>query len=132
MPPADGACQALETIKNDSAGHLVVSDIVMPEMKGTRLIGEVALLSPQTASLLMTDHGINAVDVPDGVPVLDESFATRELLSVVQASLAQSVQLSAEIRHECERSAKLLRRSKRLFSEVAETVRKARELRRSR
>jgi len=86
--PANGPRQALEIIKNNPPVHLVVSDIEMPEMKGTQLIRAVAQLSPQTASLLMTGH-INPVDVPDGVPVLKKPFSKQVLLSAVQAVLAR-------------------------------------------
>src|SRR5215831_18957789 len=64
--PADGARHALEIIKNDPPVHLVISDIAIPEMRGTQLIREMARLSPQTAGLLMTGHSIKQVDLPDG------------------------------------------------------------------
>jgi CheY-like chemotaxis protein len=86
--PASGPHQALEIVKNSPPVHLVVSDIEMPEMKGTQLIRAVAQLSPQTAGLLMTGH-INPVDVPDGVTVLKKPFSKQDLLSAVQTILAR-------------------------------------------
>jgi two-component system response regulator (stage 0 sporulation protein F) len=83
--PANGPRQALEIVKNNSPVHLVLSDIELPEMKGTQLIREVARLSPQTAVLLMTGH-IN-VDVPDSVRVLNKPFSSPDLISAVQAIL---------------------------------------------
>ena len=86
--PANGPRQALEIVKNNLHVHLVISDIEMPEMKGTQLIRVVAKLSPQTAVLLMTGH-LYPVDVPDGVPVLKKPFSKQVLLSAVQAILAR-------------------------------------------
>jgi DNA-binding NtrC family response regulator len=86
--PANGPRQALEIVENSAPVHLVVSDIEMPEMKGTQLIRAVAQLSPQTASLLMTGH-LNPVDVPDDVPVLKKPFSKQDLLSAVRAILTR-------------------------------------------
>jgi CheY-like chemotaxis protein len=88
---ADGPRQALEIVKNNPPVHLVVSDMMMPELRGTQLIREISRLSPQTAAVLMTGS-FRPVDVPDGVPVLKKPFSTRELLSAVQAILARSAQ----------------------------------------
>jgi CheY-like chemotaxis protein len=85
--PARGPLQALATVRNNSPVHLVISDIQMPEMKGTQLIRELARLSPETMCILMTGH-INPVDVPDGVPVLYKPFSSHGLLSAVQAILS--------------------------------------------
>jgi CheY-like chemotaxis protein len=84
---AMGPREALEIVRNDPSVDLVLSDIDMPDMKGTQLIREVAQLSPQTAGLLMTGH-INPGDVPDGVPVLNKPFSLQDLLSAVQAILS--------------------------------------------
>jgi len=49
----------------------------------------------QTAGLLMTGHSINRIDVP----VLVKPFSTQELLSDVQATLADSAELRARLQH---------------------------------
>jgi CheY-like chemotaxis protein len=89
---ADGPRHALEIVKHNPPVHLVVSDLMMPEMEGAQLIREVAQLSPQTAAVLMTGSAITPVDIPEGVPVLMKPFSPRELISAVQAILARSVQ----------------------------------------
>jgi DNA-binding NtrC family response regulator len=93
--PAKAPLQALEIVRNNPPVHLVISDIEMPEMKGTQLIREVAQLSPHTVALLMTGH-INPMDVPHGVRVLNKPFSSRELLSTVQATLSSSLISLAE------------------------------------
>jgi DNA-binding NtrC family response regulator len=67
---ADRPVQALEIVKNNPPVHIVISDIEMPEMRGPQLLRKVARLSPQTACMLMTGHGVELVDLPDGYPSL--------------------------------------------------------------
>jgi CheY-like chemotaxis protein len=92
---ADGPRQALEIVKNNPPVHLVVSDIMMPEMPGTQLIREAARLSPQIAAVLMT-ASVNSVAAPADVPVLRKPFSIRDLLSAVQASLTRSAELDSQ------------------------------------
>jgi DNA-binding NtrC family response regulator len=81
---------ALEIVATTSPVDLVVSDIVMPEMQGTQLVREVARLSPQIASVLMTG-GVISADLPIGVPVLKKPFTRQDLLSAVQEALESSL-----------------------------------------
>jgi DNA-binding NtrC family response regulator len=85
---AAGARKALEIVRDSSSIHLVVADLLLPEMKGTQLIREVLRLSPQTACLLMT-YGIDVPDIPDGVALLRKPFSSEELFRAIQAALAQ-------------------------------------------
>ena len=48
---AAGPRDALEIIRNNPPVHLVVSDVLMPEMRGTELVREIVRLSPRTAEL---------------------------------------------------------------------------------
>jgi FixJ family two-component response regulator len=61
----------------------------MPEMRGTELVREIVRLSPETACLLMT--GYFPSDVPDAVALLRKPFTLQELVSAVEAALAQSL-----------------------------------------
>jgi DNA-binding NtrC family response regulator len=83
-------CQALEIVRDSLFIHLVVADLLLPEMRGTQLIREVLRLSPQTACLLMTGYVTNVPDLPDGVALLRKPFSSQELLRAIQAALAQS------------------------------------------
>ena len=89
--PAAGPRQALEIIKNIPAVHLVLSDVVMPEMQGAQLIREVVRLSPQTVGMLMTGFVRNAEDVPDGVALLKKPFTRQELVCAVETALSPLV-----------------------------------------
>jgi DNA-binding NtrC family response regulator len=86
---ADGPRQALEIVKNRATVHLLISDIEMPEMKGTQLVRETARLSPQTAAVLMTGV-VNPTGVPNDVLVLKKPFSQRELISAVKAIVHQA------------------------------------------
>jgi DNA-binding NtrC family response regulator len=71
---ADGPRQALEIVRNRSPVHLVLSDVLMPEMQGTQLVREVWRLSPQTVGVLMTGYVNNVANVPDGVALLQKAL----------------------------------------------------------
>ena len=55
--------EALERLKGENY-HLVISDIRMPGLDGTRLLKEIIRMSPETDVILMTAYGSveNAVD----------------------------------------------------------------------
>jgi DNA-binding NtrC family response regulator len=112
---ASGPRQALETVSTPPPVQLILSDVAMPEMRGTELISEVFRLSPGTAGLLMTGDLASLPDVPHGVAVLRKPFSTAELILLVQSTLKRSAELSAEFRA-------LRERNKRLRSELNETV----------
>ena len=81
--------QALEIVRN-SPVHLVLSDVLMPEMQGTQLVREVVRLSPQTVAVLMTGYITKVADVPDDVALIRKPFTRQELICAVQKALAQS------------------------------------------
>ena len=114
--PASGPRQALEIIRTPPPVQLILSDVAMPEMRGTQLIAEVFRLSPQTAGLLMTGE-VQPPDVPEGVTVLRKPFSTAQLILAVQSTLTQSAELWRRMR-------KLRERNKQLRSELEE-VRKS-------
>jgi two-component system, cell cycle sensor histidine kinase and response regulator CckA len=95
--PASGPRQALEIVKKNPLMDLVLSDIHMPEMRGTELVREIARISPRTASIFMTAFVLNPRDVPKGVALLKKPFSTQELIFAVQAALARSAEVSANL-----------------------------------
>src|SRR5215472_12071509 len=88
---AAGPRDALEIIRNNAPVDLVVSDVAMPEMRGTQLVREVVRLSPQTARVLMTGSARALEDVPDDVPLLRKPFTGERLITAVETALARSV-----------------------------------------
>jgi CheY-like chemotaxis protein len=56
--------EALELLRNQPPVQVAISDVGMPEMQGMELVREVARLSPQTASVLMTGLSGDLADVP--------------------------------------------------------------------
>src|SRR5215472_11942829 len=69
--PAAGPSQALEIVRNNSP-DLALSDVVMPEMRGTQLVREIVRLSPQTVCVLMT--GYCPGDLANGIALLRKPF----------------------------------------------------------
>jgi CheY-like chemotaxis protein len=116
--PASGPRQALEIVRTTPPIQLILSDIAMPEMRGTQLVSEVFRLSPQTAGLLMTGDLASPPDVPEGVAVLRKPFSTAELILAVQLTLMQSAELHGRMRQ-------LAERYKRLRSELQGAVEKS-------
>jgi DNA-binding NtrC family response regulator len=86
--PVASPRQALEIVKNNSP-DLVLSDIVMREMRGTQLVRETVRLSPQTVGVLMT--GYVSGNVPDNVALLRKPFTSQKLIRSIEAALPQSV-----------------------------------------
>jgi hypothetical protein len=68
-------------------------------------VRELAEVSPQTATVLMTGGVISPADVPSGVPILRKPFTRQDLLSAVQATLERSAQARTELRREMDKSA---------------------------
>jgi CheY-like chemotaxis protein len=86
---AAGPCQALEIIKYQRPMDVVLSDVQMPEMRGTDLVREIARVSPQTAVILMTGAAVHPADLPKCVPVLCKPFTTLDLF-VLLTTLCQA------------------------------------------
>lgn len=84
--------QALETVRKVGAVDVVLSDIIMPEMRGTEVVREIGELSPHIASVLMTAGHVDAASLPHGVPVLKKPFSRWDLICAVEAALARSAQ----------------------------------------
>src|SRR5215470_2246140 len=116
--PASGPRRALEIVGTPPPVQLILSDVEMPEMRGTQLVSEVLRRSPQTAGLLMTG-GVEPTDVPEGVAVLRKPFSTAGLILAVQSTLERSAELAARMRELAERQ--------RLRSELNEAVQKSLE-----
>src|SRR5215469_14532837 len=114
---ASGPRQALEIARTPPPVQLVLSDVEMPEMRGTQLVSEVFQLSPQTAGLLMTG-GVEPPDVPEGVAVLRKPFSTAGLILAVQSTLTQSAELYGRMQQ-------LAERHRQLRSELNEAVQKS-------
>jgi len=120
--PASGPRRALEIIRNEPPVDLILSDVEMPEMRGTELVREIARISPQTAAMLITGYISHSAKVPEGVPLLQKPISIRDLISAVQAALARSAELRAELQGTQERSAELRRESWQLRSEAREAI----------
>ena len=116
--PASGPCQALAIVRTPPPIHLILSDIAMPEMRGTQLVSEVFRLSPQTAGLLMTGDVASPPDLPQGVDVIRKPFSTQELIFAVQSTLARWAELCAEL-------GELLEQNKQVRCELREAVEKS-------
>jgi CheY-like chemotaxis protein len=79
--------QALEIIQNEPPIDLVLSDIMMPEMRGTELIRKIAEISPKTSALLMSGGVLGPMDVPPDIPLIRKPLMTPELLQAIEALL---------------------------------------------
>jgi DNA-binding NtrC family response regulator len=87
---AAGSCQALEIITTAPPVNVLLCDVMMPDMLGTELVRELARMSPDTAVVMMTGW-TDLPDVPVDLLLLRKPFSTKDLVSVVELSLAQKV-----------------------------------------
>ena len=109
---------ALELVRHDGfACDVVLSDLDMPEMRGTDLVREITQLLPQTACLIMTGKAFDTADVPASVQVLRKPFLTVDLIAAVQLALSRSAELSPKLQESIERSAELHDESARLIAQ---------------
>src|SRR5262252_550060 len=73
---AKGPRQALQIIRNNPPLlDVVLSDVEMPEIRGTTFVQEVAQRLPSTACLLMTAGEIDASELPVGVSLLHKPLS---------------------------------------------------------
>jgi DNA-binding NtrC family response regulator len=78
----EGALKAFAEAPNTI--QLVISDVVMPGMRGPQLVRSIKDLSPSTATLLMSGTW-NAAE--DGVALIGKPFTRQELLATVRGLL---------------------------------------------
>jgi PAS domain S-box-containing protein len=71
--------------------HLIVTDVVMPEMNGRDLAKRVLSLHPQTKRLFMSGHTTNVIAsqgvVEEGVPFIQKPFSARAFAAKVREVL---------------------------------------------
>jgi len=78
----EGALKAFAEAPNTI--QLVISDVVMPGMRGPQLMRFIKDMSPSTATLLMSGTW-NASE--DGIPLIGKPFTRQELLATVRGLL---------------------------------------------
>ena len=86
---APGPRQALEIVTIRGGFDVVVSDVVMPEMCGPELAGQIRLLSPSSAILLMSGCTLTG-NLPENVSFLGKPFVAKDLLRAVDRLLQAS------------------------------------------
>ena len=120
--------QAIETIRSNSKIDVVISDVVMPQMRGTDLVREVARLAPATSCILITAFMDKVADVPPGVPLLRKPLSSSDLISAVESAIARAAALHAKLRKSIEPGYRLQRRAKQLVSECQEVVSQSKDV----
>ncbi len=95
--PVGEAGAALEILGNSLPVDVLVSDIGLPDMRGTQLVRQALTLSPLTVSVLITGDPFDPADIPDRVPVLRKPFPSQDLIAAVRDALARSKQLPRKL-----------------------------------
>ncbi len=119
--------QALEIVRDAASPmDVVISDIVMPEMRGPQLVAEIRQLSPSTSAVLMSGY-TEPAELPDGVAFLQKPFSVRDLIATVERVLSASASAQREVRQAREEAAALHQEHKRLSAELGQAIRESRE-----
>jgi DNA-binding NtrC family response regulator len=126
--PANRPLLGLEIIRDNAPVDLVISDVSMPDMRGTELLRETARITPGTARLLITGGLLDPAEVPEGVPVLRKPFTSAELISAISAALERSAQISISLARSEQKYAGLQAQSQRLISECENLVRESTDM----
>lgn len=84
--------QALRIVKAQPV-HLLLTDVVMPLMKGTELADRIQAVSPSTKVLLMSGYQTSDI-APSGRPFLPKPFRIETLKERVRDMLARPSALS--------------------------------------
>ena len=85
--PASDAGQALNIVKNAGrAIDLVLSDVMMPGMRGPELAREILRLSPSTSVLFMSGNA-GLAELPAGANFIEKPFTLRTLSARVEKVL---------------------------------------------
>jgi response regulator RpfG family c-di-GMP phosphodiesterase len=85
LTAADGEEAARVFAEAPHTIHLVISDVVMPGMRGPQLVRSIKNLSPSTATLLMS--GTWTVVPEDGVALIAKPFTRQIFLAMVRSLL---------------------------------------------
>ena len=70
---------------------------MMPEMRGTDLVREVAEKYPQIACVLMTGGTVDSADVPP-LSLFRKPLSKQDLIALVEEAIARSAELKAKLR----------------------------------
>jgi DNA-binding NtrC family response regulator len=75
--------KALEIVNANHDIDLVISDVDMPQMRGTELVREIIQISPGTACMLVSGLEIDPESVPNGIPLLQKPINATDLFSTI-------------------------------------------------
>ena len=78
--------EALEIVKK-SPVDLLITDIMMPGILGTRLFQEIRQTSPNTGCILISGYEKDMYSLPPGMPFLKKPFGADELFLAIKKTL---------------------------------------------
>jgi CheY-like chemotaxis protein len=90
-----GPLQALDAIQRGAQPSLLFTDVVMPDMSGSELVGRVMLLRPELKVLYTTGYTRNAIvhngTLDFGTELLTKPYTIEELAAKIRAILDRQV-----------------------------------------
>jgi CheY-like chemotaxis protein len=125
---------ALHILRRNPTVDLVISEAVLPGMRGTELLGRIEELFPSAAVMLTTAYTEEGLD--PAIPCIQKPFTADTLLRQVQGVLARAKQaregLSTALdrsRKEIARSVSLQQQTAAAWSKIQDNVSRTRRLR---
>jgi two-component system, cell cycle sensor histidine kinase and response regulator CckA len=78
--------EALDMVYSAPPIDLLISDVVMPEMRGPELVRAFTERSPSTAAMLMSAYA-DGHELPPDVPFIQKPFVAKDLVAAVEQIL---------------------------------------------
>ncbi|HEC97326.1 MAG TPA: response regulator [Nitrospirae bacterium] len=92
--PAE-ALHQVETYPNDL--HLLITDIVMPEMNGRSLADQLCCIKPELKCLFMSGYTVNVIAhrgiLEEGVHFIQKPFSIKDLAAKVREALSKNLRV---------------------------------------
>jgi CheY-like chemotaxis protein len=109
--PAGHPVKAIELVRaSDSPIDLILSDVVMPEMRGTDLARQITQTSPTTAVLFMSGR-VEPGELPAEATLIRKPFLPVELIARVEESLVSASEARSQLQKSV-RESQLLRQER--------------------
>jgi DNA-binding NtrC family response regulator len=124
---ASTAREALNIVHSGRPVDLVISDVMMPEIRGPELVTEIRQVSPSTRAVLMSGY-VDSSALSRDIPFLAKPFSARDLVLAVERALAAAAEAGDDLRRARANMRILKGEARRMCDEIRETTERSKLL----